>query len=87
LVITCDEVTTTTTTEAPTTTTTTTEAPILCDEYFNNTGTPANKVSYTDCAGNPVSNATIEPNQSICVQQGSIFGGDTGFLINLGACL
>jgi hypothetical protein len=77
---------TTTTTAAPTTTTTTSGGPIPCDEYFNNTGTPANNISYTDCSGTPVSNATVDPNQSICVQQGSIFGGDTGFLTNLGAC-
>ena len=71
---------------ATTTTTTsiTTIAPVSCDEYFNNTGNPITGVGYTDCGGTIMENQTVDPNQSICVQQGTLSGG--GFLINLGNC-
>lgn len=80
--------TTTTTTTIPetTTTTTTTTVAILCDEYFNNTGSPITGVNYVDCGGTVFNNQTVDPNQSICVQQGTLNGGDSGFLINLGNC-
>ena len=78
--------TTTTTLEPTTTTTTTTVAPVLCDEYFNNTGNPLTGINYTDCGGTVFTNQSVDPNQSICVQQGSLNGGDSGLLINLGSC-
>ena len=79
--------TTTTTTLVPETTTTTTSTTVItCTEYFNNNGTDANGVNYTDCNGTVYTNQTIAPNQSICVQDGTLFGGDSGFLINLGSC-
>lgn len=85
----CQPTTTTTTTLAPITTSTTTEAPITtttttlacdCIEYFNNTGSTANDISYTDCStGNPVGPISIPPNQSFC-SQGNATGTDVGIL-------
>jgi hypothetical protein len=58
----------------------------LCDEYFNNTGNPLTGINYTDCGGTVFTNQSVDPNQSICVQQGTLNGGESGFLINLGSC-
>jgi hypothetical protein len=74
---------TTTTSTSSTSTTTTTAVP--CNDYFNNTGSPITGVDYTACDGTPVTNDTVNPGQSICVQ-GSPSGGDSGFLILLGNC-
>lgn len=85
----CGETTTTTTTTTvppESTTTTTTTTVILCDEYFNNTGGTLNGINYTDCNGTVLTNQSVDSNQSICVQQGTLNGGDSGFLINLGNC-
>jgi len=69
-----------------TTTTTTTTTAIPCTEYINNNGTDANGVNYNDCNGTPYTNQTIPPNQTICVQDGTLNGGDSGFLTTLGSC-
>lgn len=85
----CGETTTTTTTTTvppESTTTTTTTTVVLCDEYFNNTGGTLNGINYTDCNGTVLTNQSVDSNQSICVQQGTLNGGDSGFLINLGNC-
>jgi hypothetical protein len=75
---------TTSTSSTSTTTTTTTAAP--CDDYYNNLGTPMVGINYTDCNGTPVTAATVNPGQSICVQPGTLSGGDSGLLILLGNC-
>lgn len=78
--------TTTTTVEPPppTTTTTTTATPVVCDEYYNATGSDITGVDYTDCNGTILVNQTVGSGQSICAQQGTVSGG--GFLTNLGNC-
>ncbi len=76
----CDTGCTTTTTSTSTTTTTTT---IACDcyEYYNNTGSPATNISYTDCStGNPIGPIAIDPGQSFC-SVGNATGDDVGILI------
>jgi hypothetical protein len=78
-------VTPTSATPTPTPSITPTNA-VLCDDMFNNTGNPLTGISYTDCNGTPFTNATVNPGDSICVQQGTLGGGDSGFLINLGNC-
>jgi len=75
--------TTTTTTESSTTTTTTT---ILCEDYYNNTGGDFTGIDYTACDGTPYTNQTVGAGQSICIQPGTLSGGDSGFLILLGNC-
>lgn len=71
---------TTTSTTSTTSTTTTTTAACDCLEYFNNTGSTANDISYTDCStGNPVGPISIPPNQSFC-SQGNATGTDVGIL-------
>jgi hypothetical protein len=57
-----------------------------CDDYINNQGTPLNGINYTDCNGNSFTNATVSVGQSICVVQGTLNGGDSGFLTQLGSC-
>jgi hypothetical protein len=78
-------------TPTPTVTETPTQTPTTpgstpCDDYLNNTGNPLNGINYTDCDGNPLTNVTVGVGQSICVVQGTLNGGDSGFLINLGSC-
>lgn len=70
-----------------------TEAPTLapgpcieCDDMYNNTGSDLNGINYTDCGGTQYINQTVGGGDSICVQQGTLSGGDSGFLINLGLC-
>jgi len=53
---------------------------IECLEYFNNTDTTQSPISYTDCDGNVFIDIGVDPNQSICVQPGTI-SGNFGFLI------
>lgn len=74
---------TSTTSTSSTTSTTTTAVP--CNDYINNLGTPLVGIDYTACDGTPVTNDTVNPGQSICVQ-GSPSGGDSGFLTLLGNC-
>lgn len=69
-----------------TTTTTTTEVPVLCDEYFNNTGDTLTGINYTSCEGATFTNVNIVNNQGFCAQQGTVFGGESGFLTNTGSC-
>lgn len=69
-----------------TTTTTTTTPPPSCTDYYNNTGGTLNGINYTDCAGTPLTNQSVAPGQSFCAQDGSVNGGDSGFLITLGPC-
>jgi hypothetical protein len=57
-----------------------------CDDYINNQGTPLNGINYTDCNGNSFTNATVSVGQSICVVQGTLGGGDSGFLTLLSNC-
>ena len=59
---------------------------IQCDDYFNNTGNPLTGINYVDCDNVSQTNVTVNPGQSICVQQGTLNGGDSGFLTNLGSC-
>lgn len=73
----------TTTTTTSTTTTTTT---VLCEEWYNDSGSTLNGISYTDCAGTPHTSVTITPGGSICIQPGTGAGGDFGFLIFLQYC-
>jgi hypothetical protein len=86
----CNTTTTTTTTTTAvvetSTTTTTTTAAVTCSDYFNNTGGTFNGINYVDCGGTPFTNASVPSGQSICVQDGTLNGGDSGFLILLGAC-
>ena len=57
-----------------------------CKEYLNNLSSAIVGVNYIDCAGNAIINQTVAPNQSICVQSGTLHGGDSGFLVELGNC-
>lgn len=57
---------------------------ITCTAYINNTGN-SYIVSFTDCNGNVYTNYEITPNDSICVQDGTLTG-DYGYLTNLGQC-
>jgi len=82
--VTVTTTTTTTTSSSSTTTTTTTAAP--CEDYINNTGGDLNGINYVDCGGTSFSNVTVGAGQSICVQPGSLNGGDSGFLTLLGNC-
>ena len=59
---------------------------ILCDDYYNQTGSNITGVNFTDCNGVSFTNYTVGAGQSICVEQGTLNGGDSGFLINLGFC-
>lgn len=54
-----------------------------CDAYLNNTGKSLTGINYTECGGINMYNQTVEPNQSIYVQKGSLNGGDSAYLINL----
>lgn len=54
-----------------------------CDAYLNNTGKSLTGINYTECGGINVFNQTVEPNQSIYVQKGTLNGGDSAYLINL----
>jgi len=82
--------TTSTTTEEPitttTTTSTTTDVGLPCDDYINNTGNTLTGIDYVDCDGTQFTNTSVEPNQSICVRQGTLGGGESGFLTLLGSC-
>lgn len=55
-----------------------------CTQYTNNTGDLVNGVSYTLCTGEVQSNVTIEAGISICVQNGTLVGGE--LLTNDGPC-
>jgi hypothetical protein len=77
---------TTTTTSTSSTTTTTTTTTILCEDYYNNTSGDFTGINYTACDGTPYTNQTVGAGQSICVQPGTLSGGDSGFLILLGNC-
>ena len=57
-----------------------------CDDYLNNQGTPLNGINYTDCNGIAFTNVTVNAGDSICVLQGTLGGGDSGFLTLLGNC-
>jgi len=59
---------------------------VVCDDYFNNTGNPLTGISYIACGGGEVTNATVNPGQSICIAPGTGGGGDFGFLTLLGNC-
>jgi hypothetical protein len=59
---------------------------IPCDDYYNQTGSNITGVNFTDCNGVSFTNYTVGAGQSICVEQGTLNGGDSGFLINLGFC-
>lgn len=78
--------TTTSTTTTSTTTTTTTVAPASCTDYLNNTVDTLVGINYTDCSGTPFINQSIAPNQNICIQDGTLSGGDSGFLTVIGSC-
>lgn len=54
-----------------------------CDAYLNNTGKTLTGINYTECGGINVFNQTVEPNQSIYVQKGTLNGGDSAYLVNL----
>lgn len=78
--------TTTTTTSSSSTTTTTTTTAAPCEDYINNTGGDLNGINYVDCGGTSFTNVTVGAGQSICVQPGTLNGGDSGFLTLLGNC-
>jgi hypothetical protein len=59
---------------------------VVCDDYFNNTGNALTGISYIACGGGEVTNATVNPGQSICIAPGTGGGGDFGFLTLLGNC-
>jgi hypothetical protein len=80
------ELPTTTTTTTTTTSTTTTTTTVVCDEYYNNTGGDFTGINYTACDGTPYTNQTVGSGQSICIQPGTLNGGDSGFLTLLGNC-
>jgi len=78
-------------TPTPTVTETPTQTPTTpgstpCDDYLNNQGTPLNGINYTDCNGIAFTNVTVNVGDSICVLQGTLNGGDSGFLTLLGNC-
>lgn len=63
-----------------------TPPPQICKEYYNNTSAVLHNVSYTACDGTLVDRVDVNPGQSICIQDGTLSGGDSGFLILLGDC-
>lgn len=63
-----------------------TEGGIQCIDYYNNTGNPLNGINYVDCSNNTFTNVTVNAGDSICAQLGSLNGGDSGFLQNIGNC-
>lgn len=74
-----------TTTSTSTSTTSTTTAACNCTEYYNNTGSTLNGISYTDCtSGLPVV-GPIDPGQGFCTLT-TPGGPDAGFLIIFGSC-
>ena len=77
---------TNTSTPTPTPTITPTIGTTECDEYYNNTASPLNGINYTDCEGIAYPSITVNPGEGICVIQGTLNGGDSGFLTNLGYC-
>jgi hypothetical protein len=57
-----------------------------CKDYYNNTGTSITGVNYTQCNGGAITNATIASGQSVCAVEGSVSGGNSGFLTIIGNC-
>ena len=54
-------------------------------EYINNTSTPL-EVTFTSSEGQVVQNYIVQPGQSICVLEGTLYGDGAGYLIQLGNC-
>lgn len=55
-------------------------------EYLNNTNHAIIGVNFVSLSGESVTNFVVEPGQSICVQEGTLNGGNSGYLVQLGAC-
>jgi hypothetical protein len=59
---------------------------VECFDYYNNTSDTLTGISYTACNGDIMTNQTVFPGQSICIQSGTGSGANFGYLINIGVC-
>lgn len=58
-----------------------------CQLYLNIEGFTLNGINYIACGGQVFTNASVPPSGTICIQDGTLNGGDSGFLVNQGTCV